>query len=271
MSQYNSPYGGGGGGFLNNSQGSQSSPGGGGAKSAASQSLRPVTIAQIRKAVQMHSEAEWTVDDTPIGQITVVGEIYLHKVFTTNRTFGIDDGTGRMEAKMWIDTADDKRNDTWRGLDVTDSPNARDEHMYVRVTGSIKTHNGKRHIVASNIRVVKDPNEVYFHILEVISVNIVLQKGMPTGAGQEQGTARTDSAYAVQTRPANAASLFSPLADQIVQYLTSLPPNSDGFFVGDIARALNANPTDLSDTVDRLIDEGHVFTTVDDSHIQLAA
>ncbi|KAJ7449884.1 hypothetical protein FB451DRAFT_1286873 [Mycena latifolia] len=261
----NSPYGGGGGFMQGSPGGSQGSPGG--TKTPASQSLRPVTIAQIRKAHQMHSDADWVVDDHPIGQITVIGELHEHKVFTTNRTFRIDDGTGRIDAKMWIDTPDDQKDQSWRGIPLNADP------LYVRVTGSVKTHNGKKYIHTSNIRLVKDPNEVYFHILDAISVNVVLQKGLPSRPGQEQhsGTAVSgQSAYAIQARPANVAPMFSPVADNVVRYLSSLPPNPEGFFVGDIAKALKVDAMELSDTVDRLIDDGHVFTTIDESHIQLA-
>lgn len=82
----------------------------------------------------MHSDADWVVDDSPIGQvrglsfhlfssqvsqITVVAELFQHSAYTTNRTFGLDDGTARIEAKMWIDTPDDQLDQTWRGLQTT--------------------------------------------------------------------------------------------------------------------------------------------------------
>ncbi|KAJ7111543.1 replication protein A subunit RPA32 [Mycena crocata] len=259
----------GGGGFIQGGSpsGSQGSPGS--AKTPASQSLRPVTIAQIRKATQMHSDADWVVDENPIGQVTIVAELHKHEAFTTNRTFGLDDGTGRMDAKMWMDTPDDQKLQTWRGMKVGNNL----QPEYVRVTGSLRTHHGKKHIHASNIRLVKDPNEIYFHILEVISVNVILQKGLPPRPGQEQHQSSAipgQSAYAIQTRPANSQALFSSLADNVINYLSSLAPNPEGTFVGDIATALKSDPMELSDTVDRLIDEGHVFTTIDDSHIQLA-
>ncbi|KAJ6596968.1 hypothetical protein DFH09DRAFT_1133264 [Mycena vulgaris] len=269
MSQFggnNSPFNGGGGFMQNGSPGgSQGSPGG--IKTPASQSLRPVTIAQIRKAQQMHSDADWIVDEQAIGQITVVAELHEQRVFTTKRIFTIDDGTGRIQAKMWIDTPQDDTEKEWRGIPHRPDP------LYVRVTGSIKTYEGSKHIHASNIRVVKDANEVYFHILEVISVNVIMQKGLPPGPGHQQQsgpTAQGPSAYTIQARPANVAGMFSPMADNVVRYLSSLPQNPEGTHVGDIAKALQADAMELSDTVDRLIDEGHVFTTVDDSHIQLA-
>jgi len=251
--------------------GSQGSPST--TKTPASQSLRPVTIAQVRKATQMHSDADWVVDGHPIGHITVVAELFYHAAFTTNRTFGLDDGTGRIDAKMWMDTPEEQVKETWRGLTLTNAPGGV-KPVFVRVTGSIKTHNNKRHIHATNIRIVTNPSEVYFHILEVISVNVTLQHGMSARPGQEQPVKNEDggqSAYAIQSRPSQAQKMFSPMADQVVHYLQTAPPNPEGIFVGEIAKALNCNAMELSTTVDKLIDDGHIFTTIDDSHIQLAA
>ncbi|KAJ7046858.1 hypothetical protein C8F04DRAFT_938557, partial [Mycena alexandri] len=271
---------GGGGGFNTESpSGSQGSPGGS-TRTPASQSLRPVTIAQVRKAKQVHSDADWTVDGVSIGQailISLVAELSEHKVYTTNRNFGLDDGTGSINAKMWMDTTTDQLKDVWRGI----PPKNRGDLpvVYVRVTGSIKTHNNQMHIHASNIRLVKDYNEVYFHLLETISVNVILQKGLPPRPGQEShqqqqhtGVTQGQNAYAIQSRPAVSQKFFSPMADAVVQYLSTAPPNPEGFHVGDVAKALNlsANAMELSDTVDKLIDDGHIFTTIDDSHIQLA-
>ncbi|KAJ7774914.1 hypothetical protein B0H16DRAFT_79469 [Mycena metata] len=273
MSQY-SPSSGGGGGFNPTPGGSQASPGGS-TRTPASQSLRPVTIAQVRKATQMHSDADWTVDDIALGQISLVAELYEHRVFTTNRNFGLDDGTGTINAKMWMDTTTEQLTEVWRGI----PPKTRGDLpvVYVRVTGNIKTHNNQKHIHASNIRLVTDYNEVYFHLLETISVNVILHKGLPR-AGQESqqqhtGAAQGQNAYAIQSRPAVSQKYFSPMADAVVQFLSTAPPNDEGFHVGEVAKALNlsANAMELSDTVDKLIDDGHIFTTIDDSHIQLAA
>ncbi|KAF7363508.1 Actin cytoskeleton organization protein [Mycena sanguinolenta] len=256
------------GGGWNSPSASQGSPSS--AKTPASQSLRPVTIAQIRKATQMHADADWVVDDNPIGQITVVAELHHHAAYATNRNFGLDDGTARIEAKMWLDTPEDQVKKTWRGLPLSNSPDFKP--VYVRVTGNIKSHNNKRHIHASNIRLVTDPNEVYFHILEAISVNVILQKGMSSSRPEQEQAVKTENgqaAYTIQSRPTQAQRMFSPMADRVVQYLKTGPENSDGIFVGDIARALNCDAIELSTTVDRLIDDGFVYTTIDDSHIQL--
>ncbi|KAJ6489214.1 hypothetical protein C8R47DRAFT_978251, partial [Mycena vitilis] len=225
--------------------------------------LRPVTIAQIRKATQSNSDSDWLLDETAIGQVTVVAELLAHNAFTTNRTFSLDDGTGRIDAKMWIDTADKP---------LLNAPSSsRLEPMYVRVTGSIKTFHDRRHIHASNVRAVSDPNEVYFHLLETITVFITLKHGPPVPRAAEGSTASGLGAY-LPPAPATARQkpLFSAVADAVVNYLRNVEARAEGAHVGDIAKALDADAVELSETVNRLIDEGHVFTTVDESHIQLA-
>jgi replication factor A2 len=214
-------------------------------------------------------------------QITVVAELYHHKAYTTNRNFGLDDGTGRIDAKMWTDTPDSLVEETWRGISISECVRlfvARRQltsvsnsnkavpfkPIYVRVTGTIKTHNNKRHIHASNIRVVKDQNEVYFHILETLSVNIILQKGLVRfvncalnhlqcppfqpprpGQAQQSETAQGRSAYTIQSKPTPAQALFSSMANEVVQYLSTAPPSPEGIFVGDIAKGLNCNAMEL--------------------------
>merc|ERR1712093_696123 len=63
-----------GGGFMGGSQqGSQDSPGGN--KQYGKDSLRPVTIKQIIDAQQPHPDAEFSIDGSPVTQLTFIGQI----------------------------------------------------------------------------------------------------------------------------------------------------------------------------------------------------
>ncbi|KAJ7219343.1 replication protein A subunit RPA32 [Mycena pura] len=262
MSQYSNSPGGGGGGFTPGSQGSPS----GFQKSGASLSMRAVTIAQVRKATQLHADAEWKLDDKPVGQINLVAEVHEHTAYATNRTFLLDDGTGRITAKFWMDIPSEQQKVPWRGIPV-----GNDNPVYVRVIGYIKSHGGKKFIHILNMRLVNDPSEVYFHILDCIYVHVVLQKGLPPASGQDQPIAgQGQSAYNVQSRPA-LEKLFSPLADSIMHYLISQAVSPDGVHVADIAKALKCDAIELSDTVEKMIDNGNIFTTIDESHISPAS
>ncbi|KAF8163362.1 hypothetical protein B0H34DRAFT_320662 [Crassisporium funariophilum] len=278
MSQYdqsNSFYGngGGGGGYLQGgSPFSQSGSPSGGRRTEISQSLRPLTIAQLSKASQAHTDAEWRVDDVEIGQVTVVGQVASIQTQTTNCVYSIDDGTGRMEARHWIDSSTDEDASKWGGIE---------EGAYVRVTGGLKSFGKKRYINATHIRNAKDPHEVYFHILEAIAVNLIIERGPPSNPSLAQrkpaNVAGTGiSAYAAQNNSTGVKDQFShlpPLQRSIVRFIMDQPPRDEGVHVAMIAKAIGASGEDarkISDALDKLMDDGHVFTTIDDSHFNVS-
>jgi hypothetical protein len=51
------------------------------------------------------------------------------------------------------------------------------ERAYIRVTGTLKTFGSKRYINATHIRASKDVHELYFHILEAVTVNLIFERG----------------------------------------------------------------------------------------------
>jgi replication factor A2 len=95
--------------------------------------LRPLTIAQVIKATQAHADAEWMVDDVEIGQvalcyfvifpanivskITLVGQVVTIQSQTTNCVYWIDDGSGRVEARHWIDSTSEEDAGKWGGIE----------------------------------------------------------------------------------------------------------------------------------------------------------
>ena len=102
--------------------------------------------------------------------------------------FYLDDATGRMEGRLWLENANDDEEASDRGIRCVDfilpyRPfrsllllTSR-EQTYVRVTGVLKTFGNKRYINATNIRPCEDPHEVYFHMMEVVYVTLALQRG----------------------------------------------------------------------------------------------
>jgi len=265
MSQFNDYYsntGAGGGGFLpGGSPFSASGSPGGVRRTEASHSVRPLTAAQLIKATQAHTDAEWMIDDMEVGQVTIVGHVQSVRVQPTNCVYNIDDGTGRIEARHWTDSEDDAK---WSGIQ---------EHTYVRVTGGLKTHGSKRYINATHIRVTSDPHEVYYHILDAIAVNLTLERGPPGQSPPLKGGSSTTaiSAYAAQSTSGGAADEFSnlpPLQRAIVRFILEQPPTAEGVHVAAIARSISkdGDARKISDALDKLMEEGHVYSTIDDSH-----
>ncbi|KAF9052876.1 hypothetical protein BJ165DRAFT_1569791 [Panaeolus papilionaceus] len=169
MSQFDTGYyggggGGGGGGYLQSPFSASGSPSGG-RKTEFQESLRPLTIAQLNKASQMHAEADWKVDDMEIGQVAVVAHVVSMQTQTTNTVYVLEDGTGQIEARHWID-----ENAGSRLANIK-------ENRYIKVVGLLKVFGKKRYINVSLVRAVEDPHEIYFHILDTISTTILVERG----------------------------------------------------------------------------------------------
>lgn len=283
MSQFNDYYGnsgaGGGGGFLTSGSpyGSASgSPGGASRKTEIAHSLRPLTVLQLLNATQAHSDAEWMLDDTELGQVTAVGHVVSIQSQATNNLYWLDDGTGRIEARHWIDSSIEESGT---------GPSAITEGSYIRVSGTLKMFGSKRYVNATHIRPVKSPHEIYFHLLEAMTVTLIWAKGAPPRAGQNPSTtipqaqvvgppAGKGSAYAAQSHSsATTSSQYSHLPKleyAIITFMLNQPSKEEGVHVGSIAHAVGGNAVTINNALDKLMDDGLVFTTIDDSHFKVA-
>jgi replication factor A2 len=56
----------------------------------------------------------------------------------------------------------------------------------------------------------------------------------------------------------------------IVTFILDQPSKEEGVHVGSIARAVGGSAATISDALDKLMDDGLVFTTIDDSHFKVA-
>ncbi|THH20680.1 hypothetical protein EW146_g718 [Bondarzewia mesenterica] len=285
MSQYgdsNPYYGntGGGGGYLTGGSpfGSSSGSPGGASRRALAQSLRPLSIMQVHKATQAHTDADWMIDNTEIGQVTIVGRVITIQTQTTNSVYWVDDGTGRVEARFWSDSTG-QEGESFEGIT---------EGSYVRVTGTLKTYGNKRYINTVHIRPIKDwhEHELWFHIAEIMAITLTFDRGpvrdiiypsAPAGSSVNQNTAagqgHAASAYTAQPNPVVADERWAnlpPVQLSIVTYMSQQPQQDEGIHVSAIARAVGADVNAISDALEKLMDEGHIFTTMDEMHFTLA-
>jgi replication factor A2 len=87
----------------------------------------------------------------------------------TNVSYEIGDGTGYVDVRQWLDTADDEAGKT---TGIT-------QDMYVSVIGTLKVFGGKRHISAQIIHVVTNPDLVASHLLKALSLSLAARN--PSG------------------------------------------------------------------------------------------
>ncbi|KAI0406191.1 replication protein A, subunit RPA32 [Xylaria palmicola] len=245
-----------GGGFMWGSQGGSQSA----VKPINDESLRPVTIKQIIDAEPAYAgDASFRIDGLDVKQVTIVGMVRAINPQTTNITYKIDDGTGVIEVKQWLD-AD-------KSADASAAP-AFHEQDYVRVWGRLKSFSNKRHIGAHVIKPVRDFNEVNYHLLEAAYVHLFFTRsGLPgaagAGAGGDNNNNNNDSMFVDDGNDGRYKN-YSAKARKVYDYLTRSGNPSEGVHMQIIAREAGMTIQDVMAGSDELISHGTIYTTVDE-------
>ncbi|PHH72087.1 hypothetical protein CDD80_4773 [Ophiocordyceps camponoti-rufipedis] len=247
----------------------QGSQAGAGTKSYQDESLRPVTIKQVVEAEEIFSGADFRIDGSPVTQITFVGQVRSINPASTNITFKIDDGTGQVEVKKWIDA--DKQEDANPGFEI-------DSH--VRVWGRLKSFSNKRHVGAHVIRPITDFNEVNYHMLEATYVHLVNTRGALGGAGGGNAAGNTggdgmflDGAAgagagagggAQDAQMSGKLSGCSAAAKKMYNFMNDTPGGNDGIHLNVITSSTGMPVRDVLTGADELLGQGLIYTTIDD-------
>jgi len=274
-----------GGGFDSNSSPATDSPTKKGRSGAAQQSLTPVTIKQLYEATQQHPDDVFKVGQRELHQVTLVANVLSVTEQTSNVSFSVDDGTGKIDARLWVDKDDQSdytmaRKGTWK------------EGIYVRVVGQLRTFGGKRSVVAFRIAPLTDYNEVTHHLLEVVYVHLLNTKGLQQGALQSNfgnnnqsfgnnnnafstynNNSSNSNPYMMQSSTHNNSNNmnFSSMSELNGAVLNTIR-NSQGAHQGQgvsvmfVAQQLGRNEPEIRAAIEFLTTEGHLYSTVDEDH-----
>ena len=127
------------------------------------QTLIPVTIKMLLDAISAPGDgADFQLKDMrPLHMIKVVGAVRSAEDRSTNLYLDLEDGTGLISVKIWVNDGDDC------SAIVQMRTAAAQENAYVRIIGQLKEFDGQRQIVANDVRVAEGGNEITYHFLEV--------------------------------------------------------------------------------------------------------
>jgi len=192
-----------------------------------------------------------------LGQVTIVAQVISINSQATSCLYWLDDGSGRIEARHWWDSSSQEDVEKWAGVS---------ENVYVRVTGSLKSFSSKRYLNITQIRPIKDAHELYFHILEAMTVNLVLERGMPNLAGGESGPS---GASAYTTQLTSGGNNVLSVEQQIIQVILNHPQRNEGVHIAAIARTIGGDPHAINAAIEKLLEEGAVYSTLDESHFNV--
>ncbi|KAJ2877095.1 Replication factor A protein 2 [Coemansia aciculifera] len=286
-------YGGGGGGGGNKSSGGgwiNSSTGGdednktrGGYKN---QTLRPVTIKQLIEVPASSGDAPIVIDGGEVKNITFVGVVRSVLQQPINIIYSIEDGTGKIDVRVWTGGNDQGGDMGDDGQDMSNQmadPNIT-VGKYVRVYGELRFFNGKRNVSSHKVRLVTDHNEIAYHGMEAIYAHLNKIRGPPPALRQHAGAQAAGQGAGIGN-----SSLYSsggamggyggmggnnqgltPIQAAVLDVIMASPSNSEGVDVSVVKQRLTGQyqNNQISDTVEWLISEGHLYNTIDDNHVQ---
>jgi replication factor A2 len=195
-------------------------------------------------------------------QVTFVGQIRNVSTQTTNITYKIDDGTGTVEVKQWIDS-DTSTSDPEGQEDMNKAKLV--ENAYCRVWGRLKAFNNKRHVGAHVIRPITDYNEINYHLLEATAVHLFFTSGPPTSKDGQQNGGKANGVARGNEMDSRSMANITPLARRLYNALKETPQSNEGLHVQMLALQLQAGVNDIHKAAEELIGIGWIFTTVDDN------
>lgn len=233
--------------------------------------LRPITVKQALDATQPYPEANFQIDGADVASIFFVGQVRNISSQTTNITYKVDDGTGEIEVKHWVDSTGID------SMDVTeDSSKSRGEPQielngYVKVFGKLKVFGNKRYVGAHCVRPLTDINELNCHFLHATAIHLFFTRGPPGASGAGPGAAAKvgDASMAgADDYGANSAgqvlSAMSANARRVFNLLKSEPQSNEGLHVQLMAAKLNLPVTAITQATLELHGASLIFSTIDD-------
>jgi len=169
--------------------------------------LRSLTLRQIQRAHQIHSEAPFTVDGHEVKNVTTVAQVLDYEQNDTGMiTYTLADGTGRLKARQFLRSAQEA---PFQEFDFLTR-----EVQYIRVIGTIKNNRGYNGITVNQARRLDDPHELYYHLLDAMTGTCSLEVGPPpsTSTAGEYNMAPDplDEAPPVITQPATTSPEVTP-------------------------------------------------------------
>jgi replication factor A2 len=218
--------------------------------------LRPVTIKQLLDASHPNPDAEVVqIDGSDVSQVTIVGQVRNISAQTTNITYRLDDGTGTIDVKVWVESeAHQNPNEAARPKPV--------ELGYARAWGKLKVLNNKRHLGATVIRPITDYNEISYHLLESTYVHLYHTRGPPETLQKDK-----EASGGGDNRPAGNVNLSGMSANARAVYMAirKTPQTNEGLHASDIAQRTGLELNEVLKAGDELQSIGSIYTTVDDT------
>jgi len=240
------------------------------------QPLLPVTIRQILNAQQITPESDdFLLNGQPLNQVSIVGQIVNVNPLATNLNYQVDDSTGTIDVRIWVDQ---------EGMDYAHTVKDQwNQGVYVRIIGSLRSFQGKRSVVALPFILIEDFNELTHHLLEVIHLHLSFAPPTNKSLKREKfapsisHNSITSSSYSKQPQQSivnsNANSALNELQSEIIQLVKSSQGEEAGHAIQDIVNTYRdvKDESSVRKAIQFLMEEGYLYTTTDAEHVAITS
>ena len=289
-----------GGGFLTgeNTQGyqnTQPSPNKSSGQNRESQTILPITLKQLRQVkADPNDENLLLLDGQPLSVVKVIGLIMSMSHHSTYINMQVNDGTGQTDVRLFVHGQEDQ------GQGEEGPHAALVEGTYVRIVGNVREFQEQKNISGFSAQPVTDMNQLTHHFLNCIYMHLQRTRGIVGGNAHTQKNITSGSSYTTplksDTNASNYNSLRTPTQELRTLQFNSTnngPGEENGSgFTGHQTLVLNAlgatsecdtgvnidtvmstlrgqmSHQEIGSALNYLINEGHVYSTIDENHFK---
>lgn len=256
------------GGYTNNESGNFGSPHQGTSSQKQSrrpydeQTLIPITIRMALRSYPDSSGGDSNLvleDGRKLASVKIVGATRSVNDNSTNILYELEDGTGLIEVKQWLNDNDCSAVQEIRQQTLK-------EHQYLKVIGNIKEYEGKKIIFANSIRPISTGNEITHHLLEVLYSAERFKRADNLSLTPAIGGSQ------LQIPQQTYAGTGNPLKEAVLAVFKNSLQSEAGLHIMECVTALNGTyqEPDIRNMIESLSEEGHIYSTISDDHFQLA-
>lgn len=246
-----------GGGFMNDTQTPSK---GSGDKVKKKQNVVPVMVSEVLAA----PEEGFTVEGMEVGMVVICGKVTSVERAATKTTYTMEDNSGSLEVVQWIDEGA-------MGAE-------HNEGADVKVVGSVRTQQEKRHVMAFKITPISSTAEMDCHLLQVVYAKLKIRQ---LAAKAEGGSGMADygglsnsmmggGLGTVQAPAAAAHQGFGHKNYDLVYGVIKGSVEEQGVDRGHINNMVRSKMSkqELDSALDFLSSEGHIYSTIDEDHFK---
>lgn len=240
-------------------------------KSYGDQSLVPVTIHQIHAATSDAAGPESSVvlsDGRALTLCKLVGAVRTMEEHSTNLSYQIEDGTGLIVAKQWLDA-----NDAGQVAMLQEMKETVRDHVYVRVIGTVREYDQKRTVMVQSLRKCGTANELTHHMLEVVHSSLKYKTsgngngnfGVGGGAGDFKPMHNIGGAALHADLPVDRD---DSLGNEIIHAIQQNTRGDDGAHLSSIVSFFGGRKTEdeVKQKIFDMTNDGAIYSTIDENH-----